>query len=231
MKNTFSIITKEEKVQNLVHDVIPNTFVLEITHPFPGYYYGSSFINSESKPPTILLILKEQVSLENFYRKLSRIQKYSEFVFGAELSDVMIYNTEYHAIRINSLEKYDDIQSIQNYFINEGFQFRKNKKISGFALIKVSKFTNLNEKEGIYFSEDNSHFIYFGVKKELTWKQFEHITIGIRHNFKSKKFDAGLGIFFNSGDVEEVVRIYSKDLDIEDIHKLKQLYEREIENS
>lgn len=230
MKNTFSIITKEEEVKNLVHHTIPNTLVLEIIHPFPGYYFGSSFINSDSKPQTILLILKKEISFEYFYRKLSRIYKYSEFSFGAELSEVMIYNNKYQAIRINSLDKFDYITTLQKYFIDEGFRFRKSQKISGFALIKVHKFINLNYKDGVYYSNDNTHFIYFGVKKELTWKQFEHITIGIRHNFVSKKFDAGLGLFFHNGDIEEVIRLYSKDLDSEDIQKLKQMYERELEN-
>lgn len=230
MKNTFSIITKEEEVKSIDHHVLPNTLVLEIIHPFPGYYFGSSFINSESKPQSLLLILKKEISFEFFYRKLSRIHKYSEFTFGAELSEVMVYNTKYQAIRINSLEKYDNIITLQKYFIDEGFNLRKNKNISGLALIKVHKFISLEYEDGIYLSADNSHFIYFGINKELTWKQFEHITVGIRHNFNSKKYDAGLGMFFHNGDIENIIRIYSKDLNKDDINKLKYLYERELNN-
>ncbi len=230
MKNTFSIITKEEEVQNLEHHVIPNTLVLEITHPFPGYYFGSSFINSESKPQSILLVLKKETSFENFYKKLRRIRKYSEFNFGAELSEITIYNNKYQAIRINSLEQYSQIISLQKYFMDEGFAIRKFQRISGDALIKVHKFINLEYSDGIYTCTDNSHFIYFGINKELTWKQFEHITIGIRHNFTTKKFDAGLGLFFHNGDVEDIIRIYSKDLAKDDIIKLKSMYDREISN-
>jgi len=56
---------------------------------------------------------------------------------------------------------------------------------------------------------------------------FEKITIRIKHNF-TPKFDAGIGIFFHHGNIEDVIRIYSKDLNEEDIVKLKGMYVNEL---
>ena len=230
LQNTFSVITKEEDVKTMKHHVVPNTFVLEITHPFPGYYFGSDFITSSSKPHTLLIILKEEVKIDFFYRKLSLIKKYSEFTFGADLSEIQIYNRKYQAVRINALESYDHIAELQKYLLNEGFSIKKPQNIESKALIKIYKFSNLKFEDGIYHSVDNSSFIYFGINKEITWKMFEHITIKIRHNFNNKKFDAGLGLFFHHGDIENVIRIYTKDLDNKDASILKDMYLKEIAN-
>jgi hypothetical protein len=228
MKSTFSIITKEEDLQSLNHHIIPNTLVLEIIHPFPGYYFGSSFIQSDSQPQTILIVLKKEVDFEYFYRKLGIIQKKSEFNFGAELAEITFNSSKMQAIRINSLEKFEQIISLQNYFIENGFVFRKSQKISGKAIIKVNKFINLDYySDGIYYSVDNSHFIYLSISKKVSWIDFEKITLSIRHNF-DKKFDAALGLFIYSGNVEDVIRIYSKELEKEDVARLKMLYNREI---
>ena len=228
-QNTFSIITKEEDVKTMDHHTIPNTFVLELLHPFPGYYFSTDFITSKTKPQSILIILKKEVSIEYFYRKIGRIRKYSSFTFGADLSDVKIFNNSYQAIRVNSLESYDQISEFQKYLLDEGFYLRKPKKIEDKAFIKIFKFCNLNFENGIYRSSDNSNFIYFGIPKEITWKQVEHITIKIRHNFSNKKFDAGLGLFFHHGDVEDVIRIYTKDLTDGEVSTLKSKYVKELE--
>ena len=72
--NTLTILTKEEGVKSLGHSILPNTSVLEIAHPFPGYY-NSNFITSESKPQTLLVLLKDAVSIDFFYRRIHNIKK------------------------------------------------------------------------------------------------------------------------------------------------------------
>ncbi len=226
---TFSNIVKEEDVKSLEHNIIPNTFVLEITHPFPGYYFGSQSFTSESKPKFILLVLKKQTNFDFFYRALKRIKKYLDFDFEADLAEIELFNQEFHAIRIAHLPSYDNLEDIQQSFIDEGISFRKSKRVEAKALIKINKFISLIDNDNFYQASDSSGFIYFGVDKELSWKMFEHITIKIKHNF-SPKFDAGIGVFFHHGDIEDVIRIYSKDLKEEDIIGLKNMYLRELDN-
>mgnify|MGYP006995560903 CR=1 FL=1 len=228
LQNTFSIITKEEDVKTMNHHILRNTFVLEITRPFPGYYFSSDFITAESKPQNILIVLKNEVSLEVFYRKIKKIKKYADFTFGAEMATVHIFNQKYYAIRVNSLETYDSISDLQKHFLDEGFLLRKPTKIEDKALIKIFKFSNLRFENDIYHNIDDAHFIYFGINQELTWKQFAHITLKIRHNVANKKFDAGLGVFFHDGNIEDVIRIYTKDLTDEEAKALKALYIKEL---
>jgi len=225
--NTLTILTKEEGVKTLDHHILPNTTVLEIAHPFPGYY-SSSFITSESKPQTLLILLKNDVSIDFFYRRIHNIKKYSDYNFSAALAEIEMNNKQYHAIRVFDLDAYDKIVNLEKCLIDEGFVLRKSSKIDTNAIIRIHKFCNLELVEGIYHSTDDSHFIYFPVGKEITWKTFEHITMKIRHNYLGNKFDAGLGIIFHNNRVEDVVRLYSKDLTDDDISTLKQMYQKEI---
>lgn len=227
-ENTFSVITKEEDVKNLNHNIMPNTLVLEITHPFPGYY-SNEFITSNTQPQTIFIVLREDVKMEFFYRKISRIKKYSSFSFHADYGEINIRNEKYIAIRVNPLENYEQIAILQRYLIDEGFLLKKPQKIEGKAVIKIFRFNNLLFENGIYHNLDFTQFVYFPISKELTWKLFEQITIRVRHNFQ-KKFDAALGVFFFNGIPNEVVRIFATDLSDDDINALSIRYNKEIEN-
>lgn len=230
LQNTFTIITKEEKVKSMDHHIIPNTFVLEITHPFPGYYFSTDFITSSSKPQTLLLILKDEVDIEVFYRKIGHIKKYSEIEFSASLATIQVYNKNYQAIRVNLLQSYDHIVELQKYLMDEGFTFKKPVDIEAKALIKIYKFCSLKYDNGLYYSAGDSNFIYFGIDKEVTWKVFEHITIKIKHNFDNQKFDAAPAVFFHQGNIEDVIRIYTKDIDNTQANKLKDMYLKELAN-
>ncbi|MCK5846822.1 MAG: hypothetical protein KAG84_05250 [Bacteroidales bacterium] len=225
--NTLTIITKEETVKTLNHNIIPNTCVLEVANPFPGYY-STSFITSESKPETLFIVLNEKVSLDFFYRRLYSINKNAKYDFSAALADLEFNNKKYYAIRIFDLDTYDNIVDLENLFIEAGFNLSKSVKIDAEVLIHIHKFCNLNLTDEVYYSADNSHFVYFGVGKEISWNAFEIVTKKIRHNYIGNKFDAGLGIIFHHNKVEDVVRIYGTDLSKDDLNKLMSMYQKEI---
>ncbi len=225
--NTLSIITKEETVKTLSHHIISNTGVLEAVNPFPGYY-SSNFITSESKPETLFILLSEKVTLEFFYRRLYNIEKKAKFEFSAALAELEFNNKVYKAIRIFNLETYDSIIKLEEFLIEEGFKLRKSLNIDSEALIHIKKFCNLELVDGVYYSSDNSHFIYFNVENSISWKEFEVVAQKIRHNYLGNNFDAGLGVIFHHNKVEDVVRIYSKDLTKEDLNKLKDMFQNEI---
>jgi len=228
-KYTFSSIIKEEEVKSLDHHILPNTLVLEITHPFPGYYFGSHFITSSSKPNALLMVLKKAVDFEFFYRSIKRIKGKLDFEFGSDLAEVHIFGQNFNAIRIRDLQSFDQLESVQKAFLEVGFDFAKKKSIESKARIKVNKFNSLRYEDGVYYSNSGSGFIYLAIGKELDWKTFEKITMQIKHNF-SIKFDAGIGVFFHHGEIEDVIRIYSKEISEDDLHKLHKLYLREIVN-
>ena len=225
--NTLTYLMKEEDVTSLDHHILPNTTVLELAHPFPGYY-SESFITSGSKPQILLILLKEEVNFEFFYRRLHNINKYAGYEVFAAPAVVHINNKKYHAIRVIDLDTYDKIAELEKYFIDEGFLLRKPIKINANAIISIHKFCNLVLENEVYSSNTDNNFIYFATGKQISWQGFAHVTQKIRHNYIGNKFDAGLGVLFHSNRIEDVVRIYSKDLNTDDIEKLKSMYQKEI---
>jgi len=228
-RNTFAIIKKEEDVKTLNHSILKNTFVLEIIHPFPGYYYGG-VQHKSSKPGNLFLMLKKRPSTEYFYRALTNAKKYCNFGLDAVMAELVIYNTTYSAIRLNNVSDYNVILEIQEIFSAEGFQFLRPKKIETKAFIKVFKFINLIVHKDVYHNDDNPHFIFFPLDKELNWKLFEKTTIKIKNSMGSLKFDVALAIFFRKGYLEDAVRVYCENFTDEQVLKIRQMYLDELKH-
>jgi hypothetical protein len=231
LKNVFTLIIKEEKVKSLDHNIVENSAVIEIDQPFPGYYSSPDFIHSESKPQTIFIALDDRVELDFFYRKISRIKKYSAYHFVADLAELIIADQVYHCVRINELETYESISDIEKYFLDEGFIIRKFKSISNNAHIKIYKFANYRIENGLYYSDRKPDFIYFEVPSIIAWQKLEQITIKIRNIFFRKKFDAALGTLIYQGLVTDIVRIYAKNLDESEVQQLREMYLKAINNT
>lgn len=70
MEKTFETTgytVKEENVDFLNHHILPNTMVLNVNHPFPGFY--GTPVMEESKPRSVLLVTKEKYSWEKYSRQ------------------------------------------------------------------------------------------------------------------------------------------------------------------
>lgn len=225
---SFSIIEKEEFVQNLEYNVIPSSFVLEITHPFPGYY-GNDFITSQSQPNTLFFVLKDFMKFEDFYRIVKRIKKYSEFNFDAALSEIFIHNQLYNAIRIRNLSNYKEAGLLQSCFFDEGVIMAKSKKIQEMALIRISKVIHLHKLNTLIFREiENPEFTYFEIPEKVGWKHFEQITKKIKNSYPDFRFDAATGVLFLKEGLADVVRLYKSEHNEENLKKLLSLYLAEL---
>jgi len=228
-RNTFAIIKKEEEVKTLTNNIIKNTFVLEIIHPFPGYYYGGVKSKSD-KPGNLFLVLKQRPSTEFFYRALTNAKKYCNFGLNAVMSELNINNQTYSAIRIKNISDYSIITEIQEIFSAEGFTFAKPKRVETKAFIKVFKFINLSIKEDVYHNLDDEHFVFFPIDKDVNWKLFEKTTVRIKNSMGSLKFDVALAVFFRKGYLEDAVRVYCKDFSDEQVHKIRTMYINELKH-
>jgi hypothetical protein len=228
-RNTFAIIKKEEDVKTLSNNILKNTLVLEIIHPFPGYYYGG--VKSKNDiPEDLFLVLKKKPSTEFFYRALTNAKKYCNIELNAVMAELKIYNNTYSAIRLKHVPSYDVITEIQEVFIAEGFQFTRPKKIDSKAFIKIFKFINLSVKEDVYHNLDDENFVFFPIDKEVNWKLFEKTTIKIKNSVGSLKFDVALAVFFRKGYLEDAVRVYCKEYSDEQIHKIRTMYLNELKH-
>lgn len=226
-RNTFATIKKEEDVKSLSHSILKNTFVLEIIHPFPGYYYGG-VEHKSSKPGNLFLILKKRTTPEFFYRAITNAKKYCTFELDAVMAEIQIYNTTYSAIRLNNVDDYSAIIEIQEIFAAEGFDFMRPKKIEAKAFLKVFKFINLEVRGDVYHNADNPNFVFFPLDKEVNWKLFEKTTMKIKNSVGSLKFDAALAVFFRKGYLEDAVRVYCKKFTDEQVQDIRRMYLEEL---
>ena len=221
---SFSVITKEEKVKTLNHSVVPNTFCLEIVSPLPGYY-GSEYLIDKNQPGHILFLTKNYVHFEDFFRMLKRMKSYMGFNFDASLASINIHNAQMSAIRVRNIESYDHIMELQQAFMEEGVVMAKPRKVTDMAVIRIKKFLMLDEmEEGIYSDREIKGYYYLSTGHSAHWKLFEKVTHRIRHNNPEIKYDVAFGVLFRTGDLEDIIRVYGENLQVEDLMKLRNQY-------
>ncbi len=221
---TFSIITKEEKVKTLTHSLVKNTFAVEIISPLPGYY-GSEYLISREKPGHILFITRDYMHFEDFFRMNKKIKSYINFKFDATFATLMVNNAKFFALRIKDVDDFSQVEELQQAFISEGVVMAKPRKIDAPALIRIKKFLSLKTTgNGIYYHTKKHSYKYLEIPRPVTWKLFEKTTQRIRHNVSGFKFDVALGVLFRTGDLVDVIRVYSNDISEEQLVDLRKRY-------
>jgi len=226
IKNITSIgyIRKEEKLVNVNYSIIPKTFVLENSEPFPGYH-GENLPN-DNKPDSIFFVLEDDLSPEKIVRISNKIVKYfpNKSIDGAP-AWIKYYNKGYPAIRIHNINSYDEIKDLQTCYLDEGVKFRKLKTLEHKALIKVQKFFSLEKaSDNIFFDTNNSNMAYLQIPVYLNWKLFEKITEKVKNNLINSNFDAATSAIFYQTSMLEFIRIFKKDLSIETVKPINDKY-------
>jgi hypothetical protein len=221
---SFSTITKEEKVKTLNHSIIPNTFCLEIISPLPGYY-GSEYLIDQNQPGHILFLTKDYVHFEDFFRMVKRMKTYMDMNFDASLASVEVHNSTVSAIRVRNISSYEDVSELQQAFMAEGVSMAKPRRIADKAIIRIKKFLMLKELEaGIYSDREVKGYYYLSMKHPVSWKLFEKVTHRIRHNNPELKYDVAFGVLFRTGDLEDIIRVYGESLSSEELITLHTQY-------
>lgn len=224
---TIGSISKEETLGTVIHKIVENTLVLEVLDAFPGYHHA---LPKDATPDYIFIATKKYYTREEISRASMRISKYCNCSFNAAAAKVQISNDTFNAIRIKGLTSYDQIEDVQKCFQNENIKLRKAKKIKTKGIIYVKKYFVLTEDEemGIYYDQIDPDFFYIKLPVQLSWKMFEKITYSLKYNWKDSNFDAAIGTIFHKANVEDVVRVYSKEFSKDLIRKLRDMYLKEI---
>lgn len=223
---TMGSIAKVEDLKVLHTHVLPNTMVMEESEPFPGYH-GTN-LPTGKKPLWLFFLTQKRYSLERILRTTQSIKKYFKHDFDATAGNLCIFNDQFGCIRIRNLEQYGLISELQACYRDEGIKLLKKKKIEGQAIIQIKKYFELEIlEEGIYKDLEDENMFYLVISENLTWKLFKEITEHLKRNHPEWHFDAALGsIFFK--EIVDVVRIYSSDIDLEQLKALGETYEKEI---
>ncbi len=221
----YGSITKEEDLINIELFTMPNTLVLESLHPFPGYHGNS--LPEGPDPNLIYLVTDIRYEGEDILRAAKKVRAKLPCKFNASFGRAEISQNTYQLIRLADLERMDCIRSIQEAFMSEGITFAKKKSVSGDALIYLQKFFSFEKMDGnIYRDTDNPLMHYFEIPDRPPWPFFRKITFYIRGNVDYYSYDAALGTVYME-ELHDMVRIFSRDLTLEQLNfiRLKYLYE------
>ena len=215
-------IAKVEKLETLDSNILENTLALEEVEPFPGYHGAN--LPSGYNPTAVYLIIKKKLSSIKIIRITQEIRKYFKHEFDGTAANICINNDVFSAIRLRNLENIKILPELQKNYMYEGIKFVKKRKIKGDGIIELKKHFELEALgEGIYKDLEDPLMYYLRIPRHLSWQVFLEITTSIKHNLDNLNFDGALGSIFLK-DIIDVVRIFAKDMELEDLSKIHQQY-------
>ncbi len=219
-------IAKVEKLETLNNNILENTLILEEIEPFPGYHGAN--LPTGYNPNAVYLVLKKKVSTVRIMRVTQHIHKYFKHSFDGTAAQVSINNDLFNCIRIRNLDNYSIIPEIQRCYMHEGFKFMKKRKIHGNGLIEIKKHFELEKlEEGIFKDLEDPLMFYLQIPAHLNWSVFLEITTSIKHNLDDLSFDAALGAIYLK-EITEVVRIFTRDMELDSLRKIRERYTDEL---
>jgi hypothetical protein len=223
---TMGSIAKVEKLETLDNNILENTLVLEEIEPFPGYHGAN--LPTGYNPTAVYLVLKKKLSMIRIMRITQHIRKYFKPAFDGTPAEICINNDVFQCIRLRYLESYEIIPQLQQHYMHEGLKFMKKRKIQGEGIIEIKKHFELEKlDDGIFKDLEDPLMYYLQIPTHLTWPLFYEITTSIKHNLDDLSFDAALGAIYMK-EITEVVRIFARDMGIEDLQNIRKLYIEEL---
>ncbi len=226
---TIGSIAKLETLISVDNNVMPNTLVLESMEPFPGYHGNN--LPTGSIPYSIFMITAKKNTFERIQRITHNIKRFLKFSFDASWGKICIHNDNYYCIRLRGLESYEVIPEIQSNYVDEGIKMMKKKKVSSQAIIQLKKSFYLREaEEGIYFDLEEPLMYYLKIPIQLKWNAFKSITGKVKQNIDYSGFDAAPGAIYLR-DLIDVVRIYARDWEIDQLRNVREKYLSEIKKN
>ena len=214
----------EENISPIERNKVNNTLVMHIPNPLASYYSRFTEVN---RPNSIVLITKNPVSFERILRATKIINEAENMKIDGAKCEISIGNRKYGGIRIKGIERYTDIEKIQEYYKKEGFDFKKSERINNEAnaLIRVNKFFKLNEiEEGIFQSPNNKDRFYIEIPKDINWNKFRDLTFDIKNNVSVTNYDIAKGIFYKNDGITDMLRVIKPSITFEMVKEIQQKY-------
>jgi len=232
MKNTRIIetvgtITKKENLATLECET-DKALVLESLKPYPGY--NGTTIPENLTPSGLFFITAKNYSGEKVIRATMAVKKKTDIIFDAAPARITLFNRMNPCVRINDLQSFKQVSQLIKLYRECGIDFKKSKKINPFdGLIIVRKYFRIEEvADAIYYDLDEHSMAYFEIPRLITWDEFEKVTFRIKPNVEYNNFDAAMGVFFTPKGVNDIVRIYHKEISLDEIKILRTKYLDEI---
>ena len=231
MKNaltTTGYVLKEEQVSALKGQIVKNTFVINVDHPFPGYY-GQAMVE-HSVPRSIIFITRKEHSWESILRAKKRINSYLDLNVDLSKTKVSMWNKKYPGIRAKGFADFSEIEPVQKALIQEGFVMMKSRKFGDEeALINLKKFYYLDPMdEGIFADHVRKDMSYILLDKQINWEVFRKITELVKNNISDASFDIAKGAFYMDNGIVDMVRVFKPSIQPELLREIQSLYKKNI---
>jgi len=209
-----------------VYNILDNTCVAEANEPY-SEYYGN--VPQPANPNSLFLFTSQYYSLEEVLRFAQNIDScYMEKVNVAAAS-VDFGQHKYSAIRVKYFPDYEHLHLLQTCCIKEGVEFIKKIQMAKSALVKICKCFVLEELEqGIFIDKKEEHRGYLTIPRQITQDQFLDILIEIRNNYDCQLFDAAMGAIIIDSKANDMVRIYSENLQLSLLKCIKEKFTKSI---
>ena len=219
-------IVKTESLIPVVYNILKNTCVAEASEPYSAYYGN---IPQPAIPNSLFLFTSQHYSLEEVLRFAQNIETcYMEKVNVAAAS-LEFGQHKYSAIRIKYFPDYEHLHLLQSCCIKEGVEFIKKIQMSESALVKICKCFVLEELEqGIFMDKNEEHRGYLTIPRQITQDQFSDTITEVRNNDDCPLFDAAMGAIIIDSKANEMVRIYSENLDLSLLKCVKEKFTKSI---
>ncbi len=225
--NTTGYVLKEETVSPLTGPVMKNSFVINVDHPFPGYY-GQEMVD-QSTPRAIIFITKKEHSWEDIIRARDRVNAYLEMNIDISKAKVTMWNKTFPGIRAKGFGDFGEIEPYQRALVEEGFGMMKRRRMgeTEVALLNVKKFYNLIPlDEGCFQDADRPEMTYALLPGNPNWELFRKVTMIVKNNISDPGFDVAKGAFYYQGRILDMIRVFKPKTSPELLKEMKTLYER-----
>ncbi len=226
---TTGYVLKEEKVSALAGHIVKNTFVININHPFPGYY-GQAMVE-QSVPRSIIFVTKKEHSWESILRAKKRINSYLELNVDITKSKVSMWNRKFEGIRAKGFSDYSEIEPVQKALIQEGFAMAKSRRMGEAeeALINLKKFFYLDPiEEGIFLDHVRKEMSYVLLDRHVNWEVFRKVTEMVKNNISDSSFDIANGAFYMNDGIVDMVRIFKPQSNPDLLREIQTLYRKNL---
>lgn len=214
-------LTKKESLVSISPELSNNTLILETAHAYPGYH---GIVPEEKVPGSLFLITKKRYQRELIVRSAMAFKKSLKMDLDIVSSRITLQNKEVNAIRIKGLTNYSILPQLIQALYDEGYRFERYKVVKEFtSIIQIKKEFLLELVENGYYKDKlNAETHYFTVANEIKWYAFEKAIIDLKYNIADNNFDAALATAFRADGLQDLVRIYKKDLKLDDMKKIKE---------
>ncbi len=224
VNDLFGCLTKVENLWCLGEYGVRNTCILESLDTFPDYYGNAP---TTSKPLYVYIVAGEHYTMEDIVRISLKVKADHKSPFDAAFTEISMRHATCCAVRIAGVTNYDNVKELQECFQHHGLVLKKkvNNIENSPALIKIYKFFLLDPVgDNIFLDLRNPDIGYFDVYENPAWDEFSSRIQVLRNNISGQSFDAAKSFVFKGAEIQDMVRIYCKNLTLEFLKGLKEKY-------